>query len=243
MNGGNVGIDNSSPAKLLHVGSSSLSTTVVARFENSSGACDHTPGASSETVACSSDERLKKNITDANNALADIMQLRIRQYDFRATDQHYNYGVIAQEVLQTPLASLVHTDDDGMYKVEVIDAWRLTKALQEMDIQINAIRPENLDNTAYTKIKEFLQGIAQNATATIDFVVSKKVTTDELQTKKLCIDVVCITKEQLQQVLGTQSTPSVVVPAAPVPAIADPVVPALVPTPVAPVEVPVEQPQ
>ena len=59
-NGGNVGIGNSNPNYRLQVGNNTISG-VVARFTNSTGSCDINPTTSS--VGCSSDIRLKKNIT------------------------------------------------------------------------------------------------------------------------------------------------------------------------------------
>ena len=59
---GNVGIGNSAPAYLLHVGSSGASGA-VAVFQNSSGYCTFTPVTN--FISCSSDMRLKKDIRDS----------------------------------------------------------------------------------------------------------------------------------------------------------------------------------
>jgi len=46
-----------------------------------------------------SDERLKKNIKDAGESGATIDQIKIRQFDWRSTNIHQNFGVVAQELV------------------------------------------------------------------------------------------------------------------------------------------------
>jgi flavin-binding protein dodecin len=64
----------------------------------------------------SSDERLKENIQDAEDAGDKIDAIRIRQFDWIDGGQHQDYGVIAQELL--PVApeavSEGETEDDMM---------------------------------------------------------------------------------------------------------------------------------
>ena len=78
--GGNVGISNTSPAALLHVGNS-LGSGIVMELQNSAGACTYTPGASSVTVSCSSDVRIKTDIKDSGSALAWADDMRVRDYE------------------------------------------------------------------------------------------------------------------------------------------------------------------
>ena len=47
----------------------------------------------------SSDERLKENITDAEDAGSKVDAIQIRQFDWKADGSHQNYGVIAQELI------------------------------------------------------------------------------------------------------------------------------------------------
>jgi hypothetical protein len=96
LNAGNVGIGTTGPAQLLHVYTSTASA-IVAEFQNGSGACTHTPTASSETVSCSSDARFKSDIHDAGGALEWLSDLRIRDFTWKATGERRT-GVIAQEV-------------------------------------------------------------------------------------------------------------------------------------------------
>jgi hypothetical protein len=59
----------------------------------------------------SSDERLKENITDANDAGDKIDAIKVRQYDWKADGSHQDYGMVAQE-LMTVAPEAVHQPED-----------------------------------------------------------------------------------------------------------------------------------
>lgn len=97
--GRNVGIGSANPTSLLHA-YTSTAAAVVATFQNGSGTCTFAPTAGATSFSCSSDERLKENIVDADNALGWIKDFRVRDYTIKA-DQSRMTGVIAQEVNST----------------------------------------------------------------------------------------------------------------------------------------------
>jgi len=137
LSSGNVGIGNTSPSYLLHVGSSSASG-IVMELQNSSGACTYNPGASSVTVSCSSDMRLKTDIRDSEDALAWVHDMRIRDFRVRATGERKT-GVIAQEVmLKHP--EMVRTSAEGTYLVDEPNPWTLVKAVQEQQDEIEELK-------------------------------------------------------------------------------------------------------
>jgi hypothetical protein len=127
--GGNVGIANTSPSYLLHVGSSAASG-IVAELQNSSGACTHNPGASSETVSCSSDKTLKTDIEDTRGALASVNDIHVRDFTVKSTGERRT-GVIAQELMKTH-PTMVHKDAKGLYSVDEPNPWVLVKAIQDL---------------------------------------------------------------------------------------------------------------
>jgi hypothetical protein len=129
LSAGDVGIGTSSPAYLLHVGSSAASG-IVMELQNSSGACTHSPGASSETVSCSSDARLKRDIEDSKRALAWADDMRIRDFTVKATSERKT-GVVAQELLLKH-PDMVHKDKAGLYSVDEPNPWMLVKTVQEL---------------------------------------------------------------------------------------------------------------
>src|SRR6266436_3874150 len=126
---GLVGIGTTSPAYLLHVGSASASG-IVAELQNSSGACTYQPGASYESVSCSSDARLKKDIADTGDMLAWVRDMRIRDFTIIA-DGERRTGVIAQELLPSH-PDMVRMGPNGFYTVDQPDPWKLVKAIQQL---------------------------------------------------------------------------------------------------------------
>ena len=115
QNGGTqrVGIDNTSPGYVLDAGNSSVSGA-VAKFTNSTGYCTINPTTTS--LSCTSDETLKKDITDYNTttALNDILGLTAVSYHWNGEDSSVDpthTGFIAQQV-QKILPDLVATDSD-----------------------------------------------------------------------------------------------------------------------------------
>jgi hypothetical protein len=132
--GGNVGIANTSPAYLLHVGNASASG-IVMELQNSSGACTYNPGASSVTVSCSSDMRLKSDIQDSKDALAWVDDMRVRDFTVKATGERRT-GIVAQEVmLKHP--EMVQKNAEGTYLVDEPNPWKLVKAIQEQQGKID----------------------------------------------------------------------------------------------------------
>jgi hypothetical protein len=67
---------------------------------------------SSTSYVTSSDQRLKENIADADDAGSKIDAIQVRQYDWKADGSHQDYGMIAQE-LQTVAPEAVSGDADS----------------------------------------------------------------------------------------------------------------------------------
>lgn len=114
---GRVGIGTTSSLYSLTVGNAAISG-VVARFQNSTGYCDINPTTTSLT--CTSDRRLKKNITSLNSetVVNNIFNLNPVTYNWLnendASSTHA--GFIAQEV-QPLFPDLVSADQDGTLSV------------------------------------------------------------------------------------------------------------------------------
>ena len=93
-----------------------------------------------------SDERLKKNIADSTSAISEVMSLKVRQFDWKETDNHVDFGFIAQELLETcPSAVSIGEDDkDGLLKRPWgIDTSQLVpilvKAVQELQERVKIL--------------------------------------------------------------------------------------------------------
>ena len=59
-----------------------------------------TVSSTATTYNTSSDERLKENIQDAEDAGSKIDAIKIRQFDWKSDGSHQDYGVIAQELIE-----------------------------------------------------------------------------------------------------------------------------------------------
>jgi hypothetical protein len=104
------------------------------------------------TGTCSSDRRLKKNITPFGPTLDKLTALQPVHYFWRASefpDRHFGdtqvYGLIAQDVEQV-LPELVVTNEDGFKAVDYSKLPLLTiQAVKELKAENDALRAENND--------------------------------------------------------------------------------------------------
>jgi len=71
-----------------------------------------TTSGSSTSYNTSSDQRLKENIADADDAGSKIDAIQVRKYDWKVDGSHQDYGMIAQE-LQTVAPEAVSGDADS----------------------------------------------------------------------------------------------------------------------------------
>jgi hypothetical protein len=107
-------------------------STSVANINNSTGA-----------YTATSDQRLKENILDSNNALEKVLQIKVRKYDWKDTEIKEDFGFIAQELFGV-LPQYVHQGDEntnwGVAKAELVPV--LVKAIQEQQSQIESLKAE-----------------------------------------------------------------------------------------------------
>lgn len=98
---------------ILQLGTTVTSSEAVARFYNPNGAIGSISLSGSSTAYnTSSDQRLKENIADADDAGSKIDAIQVRQYDWKADGSHQDYGMIAQE-LQAVAPEAVSGDADS----------------------------------------------------------------------------------------------------------------------------------
>jgi hypothetical protein len=90
------------------------------RFFNANGEVGNIISDGSATAYnTSSDQRLKENITDANDAGDKIDAIKVRQYDWKVDGSHQDYGMVAQELMTVaPEAVSGDPESDEMMGVD-----------------------------------------------------------------------------------------------------------------------------
>lgn len=95
-----------------------------------------------------SDERLKENIVDYTKGLSAIQTLRPVNYVLKGklgedTKHKVCTGLIAQEVLDTPLSTMVGTNPDGFYSLDANEVtWALVNAVKELKAELDTAKAE-----------------------------------------------------------------------------------------------------
>lgn len=83
------------------------------------GSIQYNRGAGQVAYNITSDERLKENIADAADAGALVDALQVRQFDWKETGNHLDYGFVAQELhTVVPHAVTVPEDSAAMWSVD-----------------------------------------------------------------------------------------------------------------------------
>ena len=95
-----------------------------------------------------SDQRLKENITTYTKGLSAINALRPVNYILKgdlgeATKHKVCTGLIAQEVLNTPLSSMIGINPDGHYSLDANEVtWALVNSVKELKAELDTAKAE-----------------------------------------------------------------------------------------------------
>jgi hypothetical protein len=123
------------------IGSSAGSLIIMHYDGVDVGSIDVTASATSYTT--SSDQRLKENIADADDAGSKIDAIQVRKFDWKVDGSHQDYGMVAQE-LQTVAPEAVSGDPDSDEMMGV-DYSKLVpmmlKEIQSLRARIAALEP------------------------------------------------------------------------------------------------------
>ncbi len=196
LGNGNVGIGRTAPAYALDVLASG--TGVIARF-NSTNATGCTL-ADGGTITCTSDERMKKNIEDITYGLDTLRGLRPVLFNWKYEDDttSKNLGFIAQEV-EALVPKLIATDENGMKSLNTTAMVPiLTKAIQEMDLQITEISNLEKPNTWRDSIVAWFANAENSIT---------RIFTGEVCLTEAGQETVCLNRTELQSLKALISSP------------------------------------
>jgi hypothetical protein len=151
---------------------------------------------------CSSDERLKTNITDLGTSTLDDL-LAVRTVNFNWINDTTNapeIGFLAQNIIQK-FPQVVSTNANGYYMVNYGEmAPVLVEAIRELNMKVVAMADLSAANNTFAQELVAWLGSATNGVA--DFFSKKS------HTETLCVGTVgnetCITKDQLDHILQNQ---------------------------------------
>ena len=182
-------------ANLIVQGPSGASCT-IGTGTATSGAIVAGTGAA---VYCSSDQRLKTNISDlSTSSLEKINELRPVTFNWDTDpDGTPSIGFIAQD-MQKVYPEFVNINDPQTGYLGVNYAGLVSPivaAIQEMDLKLEPLT--SLDPTQSNSLASLIDTYLANALNGIENIFAAKV-----QTHELCLDDVCVTKTQLQQLLA-----------------------------------------
>ncbi|MCF7831345.1 MAG: tail fiber domain-containing protein [Candidatus Pacebacteria bacterium] len=168
------------------------------RIQAATTECTITTGTG---IACSSDERLKTNIEDMTNILDKVLQLKTVTYNWNdRPNTDAQIGFLAQD-LEQYFPELVATNEKGLKSVYYSQITPvLVAAIKEIDLKILDI--QNLsDETFLSRIRNWFADAGNG----IGELFVQIIRSDKVQTNELCIEDVCVTKDQLQQLLQNQN--------------------------------------
>ena len=117
-NGGHVLKIASGTVSTFETGATTSTNMIVFRNGNGNVGTINTNGTTT-SYNTSSDQRLKENIADADDAGSKIDAIQVRKYDWKADGSHQDYGMIAQELVEVaPEAVTVPEDSEEMMGVD-----------------------------------------------------------------------------------------------------------------------------
>jgi hypothetical protein len=166
-------------------------------------------------ATCSSDARLKQNVTplDGPTALAGINALNTVSFNWDSSfssDQTLQFGLLAQEVAQvfpnlvsrtapTPLTP------DGTYSINFNGLYApIIKSIQEMDIKVQDI--SSLDTTSATSLGSLIKQFLADSTNGIGDFFANRVRTKEICVAKSDGSEFCATGDQLEAIVGNSGS-------------------------------------
>ncbi|MEI8223999.1 MAG: tail fiber domain-containing protein [bacterium] len=181
------------------------------RFQGSSVGtqCTITTGTG---IACTSDERLKTNIIDISSGVLDKLgNIRTVNYNLIGdTSNRYQVGFLAQN-LEQYFPELVDTNADGYKSVYYAQMTPiLVEGIKELNIKLTDIQKvaDGVDQTFVTNMRNWLGSVTNGITLIISDTLKAR--------NQICIDDVCMTKDQLRDLLAKNNAGPVVVPVVPV---------------------------
>ncbi len=142
-------------------------------------------------LGCTSDERLKTNITDLPANILDLLSsVRTVKYNWKSQPEGTQMiGFLAQN-LETNFPQAVATDKDGkksVYYSQMIPV--VVEAVKELNLKVSSMQ-NLLSGTDRTFVNQLVAWLGDHANGIT------RIFTDRLDTKQLCVEDVCVNRSQ-----------------------------------------------
>jgi hypothetical protein len=207
LNSGSVGVGTTSAATKLQVlGDIRVGTT-------GTNGCLQNFAGTALTGTCSSDERLKTDITQISNTLEKIGMIQAVTYKWNGSvqavnDRKYdttvtNRGVLAQNI-ETQFPELVVTDSDGYKQVDYtgLSIYTLAAVAELASSTLHS------GNSGFDMRGQALTNVKSIASASGNWSIDENglITVKEIKTDKLCVGTRCVTQAEFESIFGAGTT-------------------------------------
>lgn len=163
-------------------------------------------------TSCSSDQRLKTNITDlGSNILDSLTKVKTVTFNWKSGDDTVSHiGFIAQDIQQY-FPALVSQGATGYLSVNYAGITPvLTEAIRELNVKLTDMQKvaDGIDTTFITNLKNWF---ASSTNGIGDFFVTTLHGKQGMFSDQLCVGTVCVTQDQFLQIVqqsGVASVPS-----------------------------------
>jgi hypothetical protein len=201
-NDGKVGIATTSPDYRLHA---QISTDgAVAGFTDANGTCTVDP--TSTSLSCSSDRRLKDDISKLSSStiLNNIQKLSAVTYRWDSQEEGKQYGFVAQDV-EDVYPEFVSEGPNGYKKISyssfipvaIEGIKQLDLRLDEVETGTTSVEQLTNDDSFVQKVATAVTDILKQGTQTFQTLVAQK----RVRAPELCAGSTCVTESQLKQLL------------------------------------------
>ena len=200
------GFGTTSPDYRLHVATSS--DGAVAGFTDTNGTCTVDP--TSTSLSCSSDERLKDDISKLSSAsvLNNIQKLSAVTYRWDSQEEGKQYGFVAQDV-EDVYPQFVSEGPNGYKKISyssfipvaIEGIKQLDLRLDEVETGTTSVEQLTNDDSFVKKVATAVTDILKQGTQTFQTLVAQ----ERVRAPELCAGSTCVTENQLKKLLQKNS--------------------------------------
>ncbi len=152
-------------------------------------------------TSCSSDQRLKTNITDLSTSTLDTLtKVRTVTYNWiSGVDTNQHVGFLAQDI-QHYFPQLVSTAPNGYLQVNYAGMTPiLTESIRELNLKIGDI--QNFATSLNTTFLDNLKNWLGSTTNGLVRVYADTLVSNEVDTKRVCVDGQCLTGQDVHDLL------------------------------------------